>query len=312
MEYRVIAGHEDSSINSCGILHTTNYMITGGGNDGLLKIHNIARDEPSVTLPKIHTRSINAIDIAADDESFISASGDSIELFDFVKHASVCHLANKPPNDSTSYLPLQHQILDCKYLAPELVISCGIDHHLNFFDLRQSGRSPHFAIDVGDDNLNSMDHAHNTIVLGSSNGSLYLVDIRNQKLICHKKHLPIVYVSNHGDSTLINYANGDVTLSSDKNRNVEPTINVGHSLHYKINSTLQDNVIISGTETGEVQFWRFNPYTHSVARKLDLTITADSPEGKVLNVYTDRSTHLIATAGDGRIHIWEKLLDYIT
>jgi WD40 repeat protein len=287
-------------------------MITGGGNDGRLKIHNIARDEPSVTLPKIHTRSINAIDIAPDDETFVSASGDGIELFDFTKNASNCHLVNKPPNDSTSYLPLQHQILDCKYLAPELLISCGIDHQLNFFDLRQSGRSPHFAIDVGDDNLNSMDHAHNTISLGSSNGSLYLVDIRNQKLICHKKHLPIIYVSNHGDSSLINYANGDVTLTSDKNRNVDPTVNIGQTVHYKINSTLRDNVIISGTETGVVQFWKFNPHTHSVAQKPALTISTDSSEGKVLNVYTTKSNHLIATAGDGRVHIWDTLQEYIT
>jgi WD40 repeat protein len=302
-QYRTSLAHENSSINSACVLHNSEYMITGG-NDCKLKIHNMNNINQTIELPLIHTNPINGIDIANHNQWFVSGSKDKIIVYDIIKHEKINQYSTK----STNFIS-NNNILDCKILSNDLVVSCGENHHLNFYDLRQSGHFPHKWLNIGNDNLNSLDYdGKNLVSLASSNGNIYHLDLRNQQLLSFETRSPIVYLHYFQDKFIYRNIDGDIVIHETmaQNFNQSLKISTGTKVNYKMNCFIDNNFVIN-TIPGKIQFWdiRRKP------RLFDDLPVQSNTQGTILQVYSSDYDHLVATSSDGQIHIWDNLSQYL-
>ncbi|KAK6460606.1 WD40-repeat-containing domain protein [Scheffersomyces coipomensis] len=347
MKYRSFEAHTNSSINSC-VHFNNNYLLTGGGNDFRLKLHNLSSDDKlksPILFPKYHTNSINALDISQTFDFIVSASNDNIIVIDVIRRTKLHSMLNSPMVEGTEQVDIQpntnhakDQVLDCKVLNDCMIASCGVNHHLNVFDLRQPNfHKPVYSINLGNDNLNCLDFNKSSydISIGSSNGDLYTVDIRNQNLMIDKfdyKESSILNVSKYekDDWNLINFDNGTIELlNRDKSKtanykilNPTTTENAIEAISYKLNSQYipTSNYIINGTTQGVVEVWKYNPLTSKISKLKQLSIPPTSPSdttlknvnsnqsaAKVLSYvhYNQSTNQLISTSGSGFIHIWD-------
>ncbi|KAG2734497.1 hypothetical protein G9P44_002503 [Scheffersomyces stipitis] len=350
MKYRYVRAYENSSINSfCVVPGTTSsdLVLTGGGNDFRIKLFKLeVQDYQQSQLctngelrvfPTYHTNSINALDCSQAGDFFISASQHKIVAIDMVTQKKICQLTNVPKQtaksseeesfySSTSKTPvsIRDEVLDCKLLNDNLVASCGVSHHLNLFDLRQSTYKAIFSINMGNDNLNSLDcnrvmgtnefdFTTDSASVGSSNGNLYTVDFRNQQLITDSfsELGSIMAVSRKGETrSLITLGDGSVVGFDNRENKRAWSFNRGSSLNYKLNSDTipQFKYVITCSETGQL-----HTYTHEGRLVRSLTIPSldssigDSPEALLLNIvhYQKEQNRILSTSGNGIIHLWD-------
>ncbi|ABN67268.2 predicted protein [Scheffersomyces stipitis CBS 6054] len=323
MKYRYVRAYENSSINSfCVVPGTTSsdLVLTGGGNDFRIKLFKLEvqdYQQSQLVFPTYHTNSINALDCSQAGDFFISASQHKIVAIDMVTQKKICQLTNTP-------VSIRDEVLDCKLLNDNLVASCGVSHHLNLFDLRQSTYKAIFSINMGNDNLNSLDcnrvmgtnefdFTTDSASVGSSNGNLYTVDFRNQQLITDSfsELGSIMAVSRKGETrSLITLGDGSVVGFDNRENKRAWSFNRGSSLNYKLNSDTipQFKYVITCSETGQL-----HTYTHEGRLVRSLTIPSldssigDSPEALLLNIvhYQKEQNRILSTSGNGIIHLWD-------
>ena len=90
MYYRSFQAHNNSSINSLCLIKSTNFVLSGGGNDCLVRLHNLSNDHvQSTTFPKEHITAVNSIDVSDSGEIFVSGGGDTINVWDLVKQCKL-------------------------------------------------------------------------------------------------------------------------------------------------------------------------------------------------------------------------------
>lgn len=305
MSYQSFQAHANSSINSLCFAGGTDYVLTGGGNDFHIKLHNLEKLE-TVTFPKQHTNSINALDVSSTNEFFISASNDTIVAQDFVKQTVLRQFYNKPKNSDPQLLSaLRDEVLDCKLMNDSLVVTCGVNHHVNVFDLKQAGsKRPVYSVSMGDDNLNSIRcHSQNTkITTGSSNGSVYTLDIRMSQVDADPIGSSIINIGSNEQQTLMLLKNGNLILRDLDLNHTAFSTNIG-PVNYKLNAQLHDNFIINGTEHAKVQIWDTKSSSH--VRELKLPTPTDTL-GRLLNVtaYSSTSNCVVSSSGTGIVHVW--------
>ncbi|KAK6202528.1 WD40-repeat-containing domain protein [Scheffersomyces amazonensis] len=344
MKYWKFEAHTNSSINSC-VPFKDNYILTGGGNDFSLKlfdlkaIGNNPENYSGLEFPKVHSNSINAIDISSTYDFVASASNNSIIIQDVMSQTKLYQVKNL----STSALdtkidgPIQSssnndEVLDCKILNDSLISTCGVNHRLNLFDLRQRNQYyPVYSLNLGDDNLNciAVNDNYHLLSVGSSNGILFTIDFRNSNLIQDTHDTAIINIAKYEDDhNLISFNNGTVELfdgvhcksvTSYNRNNGDP-----YNLSYKLNSQYitSTNRFVSGTDYGIINIFKFNAKTGEtrIERELSIetTITSktkiktnndksDTNSSKILSYinYTESTNQLISTSGNGFIHVWD-------
>lgn len=320
MKYNHFQAHPNSSINSLCLVKNTNFVLTGGGNDCLVKLHNLdeglsEHETNSITFPKSHTNSINAINTSSSNDFFITASNDIISTFDLVKQTKLHVNTNAPTNDIT--VPpsqVRDQVLDCKVLLDSMIVACGVNHHLNFFDLKQPQmKKPVYSINLGEDNLNSLDFTDppTEISVASSNGKLYSVDLRNQKVITDSFDSNcIVNVSKYQpDLNLLRFSNGVMTLFDSTTNEKLALTPITREKSYRLNAQLIPEIgcVVNGTEDGIVQTWQWNRAKHALSLFNELKIESinSTPENILNNVQYDSSNNrLVCSSGSGQLHVW--------
>ncbi|KAK6458416.1 WD40-repeat-containing domain protein [Scheffersomyces xylosifermentans] len=342
MKYGYVRAYDNSSINSFSFVKSSNnpnLVLTGGGNDYEIKLFRlespkedqteVCKDGPMRVFPKIHSNSINALDCAQAGYVFVSSSNDQIVVVDMVtqkKLYSVSNLPMKKAQDDDESLSLtqsshaRDEVLDCKFLTDDLVASCGVNHHLNMFDLRQSRKAPVFSVNMGDDNLNSLgfntvsdgqDYTITQVSVGSSNGNLYSIDIRKQQLITDpfEDFGSIVDVYREGSNrSVLTFDNGEVVLFNIENSTTESHFNIGKKLNYKMNAEIIKSYVLRGTDEGTVELNRLNG---DVFEKMEIfsQLAPTDSAGRILNIvrYQDELNRVVSTSGNGIIHIWDDI-----
>lgn len=313
MNYNYIHAHQNSSINSVAHIECTNFVLTGGGNDCSVKLHNLS-ECLSTTLPREHTRAINSISLSQSKEFFCSASQDNIVIWDLVKHMKINRV--QATNDQT-----RDQILDCKILNNNIIVSCGTNYRLNFFDLRQANKvRPLHSITIGNDNLNTMDFLSNYVLsIGSSNGNLYSVDLRNQEIITDKfENGSIVSIDALDDSCLLQFENGLAKFFDLKKEETRFEINTFQDpINYKTNSLIikdyykeEIKYIISGSEEGCINLWQGERESFRKYNSLEIKSHELSKESLIINNVRFDSTknRIVGASGSGMLHIWDNVL----
>ncbi|CUM53652.1 uncharacterized protein AC631_00798 [Debaryomyces fabryi] len=318
MYYRSFQAHNNSSINSLCLIKSTNFVLSGGGNDCLIRLHNLNNDSvQSTTFPKEHITAVNSIDVSSSGETFVSGGGDTINVWDLVKQCKL--MRYQSINDQ-----IRDEVYDCKILNDSLVVSCGTNCFVNFHDLRQPKRTkPIYSVKAGNDNLNSLDYNPISKVLsvGSLDGRLTRIDLRNQEVIRDTFEcggLLNVRLCPR-DMTLITFENGKLKLcdSNDLLINSEVTLS-NDKLTYRIASDVikdyysDTEYIMSGSETGIVYLWKHNPTDQTVSefKILEPPLLQYTDKSRILSVvkFIASSNRLICSSENGLLHIWENVL----
>ncbi|CUM64176.1 uncharacterized protein PRCAT00001769001 [Priceomyces carsonii] len=316
MNYFSIEAHKNSSVNSLRLVENTQFAITGGGNDFLVKLHNLL-ESYSQTLPKEHTNAVNSIAIAKTRDFFCSTSNDVVVLWDIVKQQKVQKLVASESEDT-----VRDQIMDSSILNDNLVAVCGTNHRVKFFDLRQKQRSrPIFSLAAGDDNLNTLNFQENNILsIGSSNGNMYSIDLRNQNLITDLfVNGSITSIDGYEEGLLITFDIGLIELIDFKSSKRMLKLSEPCLASYKLNSQLIKDYYSNGlyyiagaSEYGTIHLWSFyfdDPDHIYKAKELHPKIL-DSKESGILNIvrFASNSNRLVSSSGDGMLHIWDNLI----
>lgn len=304
MIYRWLNAHERSSVNAVCFVASTNFLLTGGGNDAIVRLHNVDRGGSSVLFPREHVGSVNALDCSQTGGSFVSAGGDLVVVWDVVKHQKLQKLKANGKDEISA----------CKYLSTDLVASCGSNRELRIHDLRQEQRvRPVFTTVIGEDNLTSIDYLSSNITLGSADGSLYTVDLRNQTLTSDRVvDGCVLSVETHDDGCLVTAEDGSVRLWNLEQAKCTYKLQLMLKLQYKVTSTLVPDLynstkhIFSGSETGTLYHTKMG---NLKSEELQIDCGTHS-KSKVISIvkYSPYKNVLAASGGDGRLHIWENIL----
>lgn len=318
MYYRSFQAHNNSSINSLCLIKSTNFVLSGGGNDCLVRLHNLSNDHvQSTTFPKEHITAVNSIDVSDSGEIFVSGGGDTINVWDLVKQCKLMRFQSI--NEQ-----IRDEVFDCKILNDSLVVSCGTNCFVNFHDLRQPKRTkPIYSVKAGNDNLNSLDYNPISKVLSvaSLDGRLTRIDLRNQEVIrdgfdcgglLNVRLCP-------GNRTLITFEDGKLKLcdSNDLQIMLEVTLS-NDKLIYRITSEVikdyysETEYIISGSETGVVCMWKHDPADHTVTdfKTFEPPLASCTDSSRILSIvrFIASSNRLICSSENGLLHIWENIL----
>lgn len=317
MYHRSFRAHTNSSINSLCLVESTNFVLSGGGNDCSIRLHNLNEAEvQSSDFPKEHISAVNSIDISESREAFVSGGGDTIVVWDLVKQRKLTRYQSTNSN-------IRDEIFECKILNDNLVVSCGSNCFVNFYDLRQSQRTkPIFSIKAGNDNLNSLDYDPGSTLLSvaSLDGSLASVDLRKNELITDRLDngglLHVRFCPKY--RTLITFEDGTVKLCSTPGLQIItdvklPTRKLTYSITSELVSDYYDNTdyIISGSESGSVHMWKYNPVSHTAAAFKTLEPQSQGTDtSHILSVvkFNKSSNRLISSSENGILHIWENVL----
>lgn len=318
MYYRSFQAHNNSSINSLCLIKSTNFVLSGGGNDCLIRLHNLNNDSvQSTTFPKEHITAVNSIDVSSSGETFVSGGGDTINVWDLVKQCKL--MRYQSINDQ-----IRDEVYDCKILNDSLVVSCGTNCFVNFHDLRQPKRTkPIYSVKAGNDNLNSLDYNPISKVLsvGSLDGRLTRIDLRNQEVIRDTFEcggLLNVRLCPR-DMTLITFENGKLKLCDSNDLLIKSEVTLSNDkLTYRIASDVikdyysDTEYIMSGSETGIVYLWKHNPTDQTVSefKILEPPLLQYTDKSRILSVvkFIASSNRLICSSENGLLHIWENVL----
>lgn len=318
MYYRSLQAHSNSSINSLCVIKSTNFVLTGGGNDCLVRLHNLGEDKiQSTSFPREHITSINSIDVCNSGETFVSGGGDTVNVWDVIKQSRLVRYQSS--NDQ-----IRDEILDCKILNENLIVSCGSNCYANFHDMRQPRRTrPIYSVKAGNDTLNSLDYSPTSQVLSvaSLDGRLTRIDLRKQELIRDSFDngglLNVTLCAD--DITVITFEDGTIKLcnSNDLQEISEVTLS-DKKLSYRISTDVikdyysKDEYIISGSECGSVHMWTHNPVSHAISgfRTLTPNYALDGEASSILGVvrFVASSNRLLSSSENGILHIWENVI----
>ncbi|CAH2355395.1 hypothetical protein CLIB1423_25S01310 [[Candida] railenensis] len=316
--YKCIKAHSNSSVNALALLENTGFMLTGGGNDGLIKLTHI--DGEVLPFPKEHSGSINAVDYL---DELIASGGenDSIVLWDLVKQCKLKKFRTDPSSI------LNNSVMDVN-VHKDLLISCGTNCQLNFHDLKASNiNKPIMILKDATDSLTSFNYCSSQyqVIAGSLDGKVYKYDLRNSQvyieMIDGSHSSGILDVSVYKDKLLLTFENGVVKLVDREDMN---TVNEIHRsdkiLTYRMNSILMDDYhsatkkyIVSGSEIGEVGLWEINGKNSEVENHRKLRPDSIDPKNsnmQLLNIvkFLPSSNRLVSSSGDGRLHIWDNVV----
>ncbi|ODV82119.1 WD40 repeat-like protein [Suhomyces tanzawaensis NRRL Y-17324] len=310
--------HPHSSINSACFVPHTSFLLTGGGNDFELKLHDLSPQSPtSTTFSKAHANSVNAVHTLPHTEVVVSASNDTIVLHDLREQTVIRSLIATSIADVDGLSTPREQVLDCKMLNRDMVASCGVNHHLNLYDLRQKSKRPVYNLSLGDDNLNSLDYNHaHTITVGSSNGSLYSLDVRKECVVTDTfPHASsIIHVACYGSATrLVSSVDGHISLYDAQSEalNVEISVPGDSTLRYKRNAQFVEshNVVLCGSEDGHIWIWDL---VHGYAHRNRKRFVVDSPvaEGRLVTWtgFDSAANKLVGTTANGYLWVWDRAM----
>lgn len=304
MVYKWFEAHERSSVTALCFVAATNFVLTGGGNDALVRLHNVDSSGKPHLFSREHVNSVNDLDCSESGSSFISGGGDFVVVWDLAKHTKLAKLKGSGKDD----------ILACKYLNADLVASCGSNKELKLHDLRQEQRlRPVFAAPVGNDNLTSLDFGANVVSIGCADGNLYTVDIRNQTLTSDSvSGGSVLGVETHKDVCLLTLEDGSIRLWDTNLAQCRYKYPVLPRLEYKVTSTMVPDLyddtkhIFAGSETGVLHHLKLG---NSTINQLQIQ-PGKLPQSKIISIvkYSPFKNVLAASGGDGKLHVWENIL----
>lgn len=320
MQYRWFQAHEQSLVNAVCFVGSTNYVLTAGGNDVIVKLHSVDSGGKSHLFPREHVKCVNDLDCVRVGNSFISGGGDVVVLWDLVKHTRLQKLRGGAKDN----------ILACKYLDLDLVAACGSNRELRLYDLRQENRQkPVFCATFGDDNLTCLDYANHYISVGSADGSLYTVDVRNQTLTADGLGGgSILCVESTEKRSLVSCEDGSVRLFDSAAAKPTYKAQLLAQLAYKVTCTMVPDLytdrkhIFCGSETGvvhhvDVEGWNLRPSEDGTVnepaqeriRSLNPSI-GPLQHSNILSIvrYNPGKNVLVSSGGDGRLHVWNNVL----
>ncbi|KAL7665201.1 Anaphase-promoting complex subunit 4 WD40 domain-containing protein [[Candida] zeylanoides] len=316
MQRRSIRAHTNSSINALAALENTDFILTGGGNDGLLKLTHT--DGEILSFPKEHSGALNAIDYL--DETVVSGgTNDSIVLWDLVRQCKTRKLKTDPVSI------VHNEVMDLS-LQADMLISCGTNRQLNFHDLKSNSSRPVSICKDANDGLSSLDYCSQSysVYAGSLDGKVYTYDIRQSQVYIDVTK-PKVGGGSHNDSIidlraydkqlLITFESGELQLvNTDTMYTVSQTLvphNSPTKLTYKVNAILIDDLhhasrryVVSGSQQKQLNLWRLDENAKAKSLK---PWTASSDLLNIVN-YTKSANRMVCSSGDGFLHLWDNAL----
>lgn len=265
-------------------------FVISGGIDCRVKITLV--DGDVLALAKEHNGAVTGLSYSS--EKFVSVGHDGHVLVWSVLRAVPVkryHSADK--------------LLGCRFLSADLFVTCGQDHLVRYYDLRQLNPGASFSHSVGSDNLNAIDYVGDayTVGVGSSDGNYYSLDLRNAALTTH------LFVNQHrggvtdvrafGTSVLLGFENGTRGLfnQNDFELDLPPTAPSSYRLTGCIFRGFHDDTvhILGGSSTTVLHHWTYS-------QRLDHT-SVDIGSSVVNNVVFSKPANcVVASSGDGRLH----------
>lgn len=306
-------------ISAISLIPQTTFCIATCATDSEIHLHDITSS--SVTTFLRNWRSaypIDCIAVAQDSDFFVAGSKDSLCYFDMVKRKEAF------------YHRTNDQSLDVTILNNQLSAAVGTGHHLNIFDLRQrEQRKAVFSVNLGADNLNCIKENNNMVYVGSSDGAVYTVDLRNEVVVMEKiTKSSVNSVDVIENNAVVSASNGIVSLYDtidqpinqlingqlidNEPTNDQPTktstltlkslVNTDNSGNYKLNSTFMGPYYIAnGTDNGTVEIRN--------AKNLNIYKTLQARSRVMTSViYDEVENRLLCGSGDGEIHSWESVV----
>lgn len=312
-QFRCAAAHTGAINALCVVPHTGFFL--SGGSDLLVKLHGTSRDAPMtlVAFPKEHSRPVNCVSVY---NNAVASASTNVVLWDLLLQRRTGQLFTEGPG--------REEILACRFLNDELFACCGAARNLGLYDLRQSLKTPVYAKTVGRDNLNAIDYcdAKKTVAMASSDGCLYLVDLRNQQLVTQLfagERGGILDVHACEDGHLVTFENGTVGLLGDNNHELQFEVqNSTDRAIYRVNSELAEDYhhknrlfVFSGSESGSLKIHSYDKSSGKTAVVSTLTpAVRESGASLLLNIvrFDSSNNRLICSSGDGYVNVWDNVI----
>lgn len=319
MIYRSLLAHENSSINSICKVPSTDFYLTGGGNDSIVKLHSLGTETTSSSaLPKEHLGSINSICIAGSGNNFASSADSTIVLWDTVKRCKIGRYRSDQTRSS-------NVIFDTKILKENLLVCGGTGSEVLFFDLRQRNRLlPVFSLKGGNDTLTAIDYdeERDNMIVGCMDGNLRRVDFRKQLMITDPiDKSGLLYAQNcTNERSLAVSEAGSVIVYDENSQEVAAKASlVASSFTFKVTATILKDLyseleyIVSGSETGGIYVWTLDRKNDSFDLPLHEVLRPPVSSGKMASVlgivdYLPQTNRLVCSSGNGILHIWDDFL----
>lgn len=296
----------NSSINSIALIDGTNFLASGG-NDGVVKLHEISHGQgKTIAFPKHHSSAINCVDFNQYNHTVTSVSNDhKLIIWDF-KLNKLIH----------QYYHTHDTLLSCESIGESVVISCGIKQTLNFYDTRSANLLVQ-SIKVSNDNLNSLSYSqkHNTVNLGNSTGELIEVDLRRSEravnqFLNHKKGCLLdVFTYDRLDGTLLTFESGHVCFLKRGSTDFDFDITTNDVGLNRINSRIwssnnRDYHVVSGSNLGVLNHWCYNEGSTKLVTSTKLS------DDIINNVQYDViSNRFVCGTNSGKVHVLEGFVE---
>lgn len=312
-QFRCAAAHT-AAINALCIVPQTGFFLSGGA-DLLVKLHGASRDAEVtlVAFPKEHSGPVNCVSVC---KNLFASTSSNVVLWDLLLQQRTGLLYAEGPG--------RDEILACRFLNDDVLACCGTARNLGLYDLRQKLKTPVYAQTVGRDNLNAIDYCDGskTVAVASSDGNLYLVDLRNQQLIEQ------LFVGERGglmdvqaceDGHLVTFENGTVGVLDKQNHQLQFEVqNSPDRAVYRVNSELVEDYhdtsrryVFSGSESGSLKIYAYSKTSGETAVVSTLTpAVRGRSTSLLLNIVRfDRSNNrLICSSGDGHVNVWDNVI----
>lgn len=180
----------ECAISSLAVIDNTKYTLTGGKNDGMIKLCHY--DTQTITaFPRQHYGAITAIAVNSDQSCVVSGSNgkhlSSLTTWDLVKQTATRSF--KGTNNG-----VVDAITDCRYINNDVIMSSGENNYINLYDTRALGplTKPIFSTKTSRDVLTSLDVYGHNVFASSYDGNVYQMDVKGEKMVASEFDASVV------------------------------------------------------------------------------------------------------------------------
>lgn len=329
MSYLRFQVYESSPITAMRAIPDTKVVVTAGGHGSPVLLNFLGQESElqSIELPTDKVGVTHAVDVANLRKIVASATGNLVSLHDVSKGAMIRQFHNTVLRGTECDVgpvgKAQETILDARFIDENVMVTCGVNHHLAFFDCRVKRQLPIATINAGNDNLNSLaiDSQNPALVsAGSSSGLIHMLDLRNQVLVYDKvsSHPVLGIADAPGKNCLARLGDKSIMVIDQEQALLLDTVRIdgkrptSSKIRYNVEYEPRSDHIIYGTEEGTVQIWHWDSRNSKASYTRTLRIESISGDSRVVNFLTTTKSlshmdTIIASNGDGSIHSWSSV-----
>lgn len=309
MGYKLFQVYTDLPIRSMCPIPETRVVLTGSGRSLRVTLNYLNGDSAlQIELPVRGESGISSIDVSKLRKTTSASCMDAIILHDVSKQVMARRFQTLTMT----------KIMDAKFLAEDLLVSCGHSKGLSFFDLRSPRSGPISTVSMGDDHLNTLTFdpvLPELVTAGSVNGFTYTLDVRNQTIINDMVTSSSVscVVQAPKMKCVVRTRNNTTVIFDQDNSRILDIVRAGNEdsntkILYNIAYGYSNDRIFNGTDRGLVQIWKWDDET--CRANLETTLEIGITEGGYKDFslshthYLEHVNTVVASSGSGWIHAW--------